>query len=38
MAATDIEQCLAMLWQLQNLPTIQPLMALVAGRAAVESP
>ena len=38
MATTDIEQGLAMLWQLQNLPTIQPLMALVAGRAAVESP
>jgi 2-methylcitrate dehydratase PrpD len=34
MPAQDIEQSLAMLWQLQNLTTIQPLMALVAGRGA----
>jgi hypothetical protein len=27
-----------MLWQLQNLATIQPLMALVAGRATAASP
>jgi hypothetical protein len=38
MPATDIEQSLAMLWQLQNLATIQPLMALVAGRDTAESP
>jgi hypothetical protein len=36
--ATDIEQSLAMLWQLQHLATIQPLMALVAGRDPAESP
>jgi 2-methylcitrate dehydratase PrpD len=29
---TNIEQCLAMLWQLQNMATIHPLMALVAGQ------
>jgi 2-methylcitrate dehydratase PrpD len=38
MPAQDIEQSLAMLWQLQNLTTIQPLMALVAGRDAVVVP
>src|SRR5262249_19975901 len=38
MPATDIEQSLARLWQLQNLATIQPLMALVAGHDTVESP
>jgi hypothetical protein len=38
MPAQDIEQSLAMLWQLQNLTTIQPLMALVAGRDAVAVP
>jgi 2-methylcitrate dehydratase PrpD len=37
MPAADIEQCLAMLWQLQNLATIQPLMALSSGRHAVGS-
>jgi 2-methylcitrate dehydratase PrpD len=38
MPAQDIEQSLAMLWQLQHLTTIQPLMALVAGRDAVAVP
>jgi 2-methylcitrate dehydratase PrpD len=38
MPAQDIEQSLAMLWQLQTLTTIQPLMALVAGRDAVAVP
>ena len=38
MPTADIEQSLAMLWQLQNLTTIQPLMALVAGRDAVAVP
>ena len=36
--ATDIEHGLTMLWQLQNLATIEPLMALVAGRNAAASP
>jgi 2-methylcitrate dehydratase PrpD len=36
--AQDIEQALTMLWQLQHLATIQPLMVLMAGRAAAESP
>jgi len=38
MPATDIEHSLAMLWQLQHLATIQPLMALVAGRDTAELP
>jgi 2-methylcitrate dehydratase PrpD len=31
LSTTNIEQCLVMLWQLQNMPTIHPLMALVSG-------
>jgi 2-methylcitrate dehydratase PrpD len=31
LSTTNIEQCLAMLWQLQNMPTIHPLMTLVSG-------
>jgi hypothetical protein len=38
MPATAIEQSLTMLWQLQHLATIQPLMALIAGRDIAESP
>ena len=38
MPTADLEHVLALLWQVQNLATIQPLMALVAGRDAAESP
>jgi 2-methylcitrate dehydratase PrpD len=38
MPTADIAHVLALLWQVQNLATIHPLMALVAGRDAAEAP